>query len=426
MVLAPIVPARAAELRELLESMNHAPGRVNADNSLVPFGRFTTLHFARFVILDDLTTSDIGVYDLPTREYPLYLVFLGDVDGSETAFLKWLVGCASDGLRKLFSCCENFGPNTDLLNWMKQHRSPPNANYINTHGRTVSQVHEEAGLLDALEAYIAANSATLQGLSPRAIHAELRRFVFDKTSPKRFTLSAAAPTPVMWWIRNKLHLIGLPLLLLLALPFLIPILPFYLIILRYKEKTDPVFAPTVDQEYSDGLALTEDHDVTNQFSALGSLKPGVFRFLTLFGVLVAVDYAARHIVRPGRLGRIRTIHFARWVFAAGRERMVFFSNYDGSVDSYMDDFINKTAFGLNSSFGNGIGYPTTNWLIKDGCWDERNYKEYLRRHTIPTQVWYKAYPGLTAVDLERNTRIRQGLESPKLSDQAARDWVALL
>ena len=86
MVLAPIVPARAAELRELLESMNHAPGRVNADNSLVPFGRFTTLHFARFVILDDLTTSDIGVYDLPAREYPLYLVFLGDVDGSETAF----------------------------------------------------------------------------------------------------------------------------------------------------------------------------------------------------------------------------------------------------------------------------------------------------------------------------------------------------
>ena len=67
---------------------------------------------------------------------------------------------------------------------MKQHRSPPNANYINTHGRTVSQVHEEAGLLDALEAYIAANSATLQGLSPRAIHAELRRFVFDKNLPK--------------------------------------------------------------------------------------------------------------------------------------------------------------------------------------------------------------------------------------------------
>ena len=91
--------------------------------------------------------------------------------------------------------------------------------------------------------------------------------------------------------------------------------------------------------------------------------------------------------------------------------MVFFSNYDGSVESYMDDFINKTGFGLNIVFSNGIGYPRTNWLVLDGCQDEQKYKDFLRRHTLPTQVWYKAYPGLTAIDLERNSRIRQGLEA---------------
>jgi hypothetical protein len=106
--------------------------------------------------------------------------------------------------------------------------------------------------------------------------------------------------------------------------------------------------------------------------------------------------------------------------------MIFFSNYDGSVESYMDDFINKTGFGLNASFSNGIGYPRTNWLVMDGCIDERKYKEYLRRHTLPTQVWYKAYPGLTAVDLERNTRIRRGLEASSISEQEAREWLALL
>ena len=58
--------------------------------------------------------------------------------------------------------------------------------------------------------------------------------------------------------------------------------------------------------------------------------------------------------------------------------------------------------------------------------DERKFKEYLRRHQLPTQVWYKAYPGLTAVDLERNARIRQGLESSSMSDAEAREWVALL
>ena len=91
-------------------------------------------------------------------------------------------------------------------------------------------------------------------------------------------------------------------------------------------------------------------------------------------MLKAVNYGARHITRPGRLGRIRSIHFARWVFIAGRERMIFCSNYDGSDESYMDDFINKTGFGLNASFSNGIGYPRTNWLVRDGCIDERKYQ----------------------------------------------------
>ena len=47
---------------------------------------------------------------------------------------------------------------------------------------------------------------------------------------------------------------------------------------------------------------------------MGSLKPGLVRLLTTSVVLKTVNYGARHITRPGRLGRIRSIHFARWVF----------------------------------------------------------------------------------------------------------------
>jgi hypothetical protein len=170
----------------------------------------------------------------------------------------------------------------------------------------------------------------------------------------------------------------------------------------------------------------EDRDIANQFTAMGSLKPGIVRLLTTIFALLVIDWAARHLFIRGRLARVRTIHFARWVFLDGRKRVVFFSNYDGSLEAYMDDFINKVGFGLNLIFSNGIGYPRTNFLIKDGCSDERKFKEYLRRHQLPTQVWYNACPGLTAVDLERNTRIRQGLESLSISDQEAREWVALL
>jgi hypothetical protein len=114
------------------------------------------------------------------------------------------------------------------------------------------------------------------------------------------------------------------------------------------------------------------------------------------------------------------------VFLDRRERILFASNYDGSLESYMDDFINKVGFGLNLVFSNGVGYPRTKWLVCDGCADERQFKEFLRRHQKPTDVWYKAYPGLTAVDLERNMRVREGLAAYSLSEQDARTWVGLL
>jgi hypothetical protein len=426
MILAAITPGRETALRELLASMNDAPGRVNAGNRLVPFAQFDTLHFARFVILDDKTLDDVRIYGMPPCTYPLYLAFLGDVDGEADAFLAAAVERAAAGLRAIFAHCEGFAPNTDLLEWMKRHSVFAIANYVNWRGRTVRRVREEAALRDTLREYTRGHAAALKGIPPLSAVLALRQHVAAETSAGRLLLSEDSPTPMGWRIRNALHLIGLPLLGLLLSPLLLLLAPIFIIRLRQLETTDAELCAPVDQTHSDALAGLEDHYVTNQFTAMGSLKPGLFRRWSLVGILTTVDYAARHIARPGRLGRIRTIHFARWVFLDGRKRMVFFSNYDGTVESYMDDFINKTGFGLNAVFSNGIGYPRTNWLVRDGCANEQDYKNFLRRHTLPTQVWYKAYPGLTAIDLERNRRIREGLTTAATSDQAARDWLALL
>jgi len=426
MVLAPIIPERETELRQLLDSMNHGPGQVDPNNSLLPFAEFEALHFARFVILDDKTTDDVRVYGLPPRRYPTYLAFLGDIDGDANAFLTKLIRRAGKGLGKVFSCCQGFGPDTDLLDWMKQHDAPAIAVYVNWRGRTVRQIREEAALYDALQSYLEKEAASLHGLDSREMRNKLRSFVNAEQSAGRLTLSKEDATPVGWQLRNLAHMIGFPLIALVLAPLLLIAAPFYIIALRRLEKSDPVVCPVADQKHSEELSSFEDYDVTNQFSAMGSLKPGLVRLLTTTLVLKSVNYGARHITRPGRLGRIRSIHFARWVFVAGTQRMIFCSNYDGSVESYMDDFINKTGFGLNASFSNGIGYPKTNWLVRDGCVDERNYKEYLRRHTLPSQVWYKAYPGLSAIDLERNTRLRQGLERSAMTNEQAREWIALL
>ncbi|HEY3177730.1 MAG TPA: hypothetical protein VGL25_02485 [Casimicrobiaceae bacterium] len=426
MILAPIVPERESELRRLLASMNDAPGRVNPSNALIPFDQFDTLHFARFVILDDKTLEDVRVHGMPVRIYPIYLAFLGDIDGDPNAFLGNLAKRAERGLRSIFSCCEGFASDTDLAGWMKSHSVRPTASYVNWRGRTVRRIREDEALKHALEEYVQRHATVLTGIPPREILSKLQQFVAAEKSAGRLALSDESPTPIGWSIRNALHLIGVPLLFLLALPLLIVIAPFFLIRLRRLEKTDVELCGRVDQAHSDGLSLLEDRDVTNQFNAMASRKPGFVRLLTLLGVLATVDYAARHIVRNGRLGRIRTIHFARWVLLDGRKRGTFFSNYDGTVESYMDDFINKAGFGLNAIFCNAIGYPRTNWLVRDGCEDEQKYRNFLRRHTLPTQVWYKAYPGLTAIDLERNRRIRDGLESSSMSERETREWLALL
>ena len=426
MVLAEVEPSREAELRALLESMNEAPGRVDPNNKLVPFEQFDRLHYCRLVMLDDQTTGDVTAYGLTPRSYPPCLAFLGDIDGGAESFLEQLAHRAPNGLRRLFSCCADFDSTANLAGWMRQHEAPPIANYINWRGRTVRRIREEAKLRAKLEDYLQIHAPALEDVSARQIHKQLREFVQAERAAGRLRLTSEAPTPVVWSIKNALHLVGMPLLFLVALPFIVVLIPFYLFRLRRLEKTDPELCSRVDRAYSDKLAQAEDHFVTNQFTAMGSLKPGLVRLITTIGILWTVNWGARHLFVRGRLARIRTIHFARWVFLDGRKRMIFFSNYDGTVESYMDDFINKTGFGLNMIFSNGIGYPRTNWLALDGCHDERKYKDFLRRHTLPTQVWYKAYPGLTATDLERNTLIREGLEAQSLSEEKAQEWLALL
>lgn len=426
MILAPVKPEREDDLRRLLDSMNDAPGRLKAHNPVVPFEQFETLHVARLLILDDPTLDDVTVYGIPKRAYPRTLTFLGDVDGDAGAFLDEMARRAPAGLRALFQHCEGFEANTDLLAWMRTHNVPAAAAYVNWPGRTVQRVREEAALHDALEQLIQRNAAAWRKSTPEETHQALRRLALDDVGAGRLTLSPEQPTPFGWRLRNLLHLIGVPLVLLIASPLLVVVGVIFLVRLRQLEKSDPEICPRTEPQHSAELGGLEDHDVSNQFSALGTLKPGSVRLWTTRFVLVIINYAARHVYTHGRLARVRTIHFARWVFLDGRQRVIFFSNYDGSLESYMDDFINKVGFGLNVVFSNGVGYPTTNWLILDGCADERKFKEYLRRHQLPTEVWYKAYPGLTAVDLEKNSRIRQGLETPSMSMRDARDWLALL
>jgi len=425
-VAAPLKMERELELRDLLASMNVAVGRVNPQNPFVPFAQFDRLHFARFVILEDQTLDDIHLaYDLPRRDYPLMVAFIADFDGDADEFRAELARKAGGGLQRIFSCCEGFTAGTDLPHWMKHHEQQPAAAYVNWVGRTVRQIHEDDALRVAVERHLQENTPQFDGSNPRQVHRLLRQFKDSEMAAGRIRLSAEERTPLPWKLRQMIHLIAVPLILILLSPVLLLYSPVFIYQLRRREKSDMEIAPRPEAGHEADLSRLEDHDVTNQFSAMGSIKPGRFRCWALSFFLWLVNYAAQHIYTRGHLARVPTIHFARWVFLNNKKRMIFASNYDGSLDSYMDDFINKVGWGLNLVFGNGIGYPTTKWLVLDGSKDEQKFKYFLRRHELPTEVWYNAHPGLTAFDLKRNALIRQGITRDNMTDAELQQWVAL-
>jgi len=426
LILAEIAPGQRDRLLALLDRLNLQPGLADPANPLLPFGQFERLHLARVMILEDPAPDDIAVYKLPPQSFPPSLAFFADCDGTEDDFLVELAARAEPGLRQLFSCCVGFTADTGVLQFMRAHRHPAAAAYVNWVGRTVRQIREEAALRQALSTYLDANGAALAGQPLQAVHRNIAGFVAEQQQSGALTLSPPEPTPMAWHVRNLLHLTGVPLLLVLASPALLLYLPFFFYLLRQRETRDPEIVPRPDPAKRTAIAALEDRDVTNPYIVLGYLKPGLFRLSTGVFLLWLVEYGARHIYNRGHLGRVQTIHFARWVFLNDRKQMFFASNYDGSLESYMDDFINKVGWGLNLLFSNGVGYPRTNWLLSGGAANEQKFKYFIHRHQIPVQVWYKAYPGLTAFDLLRHARLREGVERESMSDAEIREWLGLL
>jgi len=127
----------------------------------------------------------------------------------------------------------------------------------------------------------------------------------------------------------------------------------------------------------------------------------------------------------GTLGGIPTIHFARWVVLDGGRRLLFFSNFDGSWENYLGDFIDKAAPGLTAVWSNTVGCPRSEKLVGGGARDEQRFKSWTRDHQIFTQVWYSAYKELTVDNINNNSKVREGLYG-RLGPEATKEWLARL
>jgi hypothetical protein len=384
---APVRAGARGELESLLATM----GDGVANGSVVDFGALSGVHFARVAVIPE----DEG--------FPAHLILLTDFDVSTAKHLRELA--EQEGLDRLLSHCEGY--TGDRLDFLRRHTVKEQATYVNTTGRTSSQIQQEAKLRDAIQEFL--DAGDWHGRDPGQVRRAVRRHVQGDPELAWALEEAERPGRVAR-LREKLHLVAIPLLLLPLLPLLLLALPIFAVVLRIHERRDGT-PPHVKQEEGRilELAALEDHLVHNPFMAVGNVKPGKFRLLTLTAVLFGLNYTTRHIFNRGNLSGVKTIHFARWVFLDGKQRMFFASNYDGSMESYMDDFIDKVAWGLNLVFSNGVGYPKVRWLVFGGAKDELAFKDFLRVQQVPTHVWYSAYGDLTALNIAQNERIRAGL-----------------
>jgi len=299
--------------------------------------------------------------------------------------------------------------------------------YVGTRGRTVTQIRREADLRTAIEEFLdeQAQDPSFRKQSPTAIRAAIQSFV--RAAPElAWTENAPATVPQRWpraWDSKAFALlfIGVCLLIVLgvgaggwggiaaALGILALVAGAYLAWLRWREKRDGQDPPVTDYDHVAQLAGKEDRIVQNQMSSVTAVKAGWLRSLTLYTVLWIIDLAGRYVYTNGRLGSIPSIHFARWVAINEGTRLVFFSNFDGSWENYLGDFIDKASEGLTAVWSNTIGFPRSRFLVGAGAKDEQRFKAYARNSQVLTDVWYSAYRDLTVQNINNNSAIRGGL-----------------
>ena len=400
-IVAPVREGFEGDVERLLETM----GDGVANGSVIDFGALAGIHFARLMMVPADT-------DPSGARLPASVVLLSDFDVTVDAHLAELVEHAGAGLDQVFGSCEGYPEGvpagSDRLQFLRRHAVKEAATYVNTRGRTVRQIRQESALREVIEAALDDRGREGAGRGPDDLRTDVRELL-GRDPELAWALGPAERPTLAARARDKVHLVAVPLLSLPFLPILLLVAPFWAVLLRVHEKRDQAPDVRPDEQRVQMLAALEDHVVQNPFTAIGQVKPGRFRLWTLTVILFYLNYATRHFFGRGDLAGVKTIHFARWVFIDGKRRVFFASNYDGSLESYMDDFIDKVAWGLNLVFSNGVGYPRTSWLVFGGARDELAFKDYLRVHQVPTRVWYPAYDRLTALNIQQNERIRAGL-----------------
>lgn len=410
----PSGPPRAVLEQRLAAIANDLDG-----NSIFRPRDLPDTHFMRFVILDD-----------PRGEFPALLAWESNHDGRAPAYLAQVARTAPQ-ITAIFACCAGYpAAGTDDVDgwvaWMLAHSHRAQAFYTGYRGIPRRAVVNARGVHDAIRGLLDGDRGAFVDLSRSDLQIRIR----DRVAADRPDLEISPEDDEEWrWALGRLAaaVVGLALL-----PFALIALPLWYLVLRRHEQRDIATAYARPLEIDPAVRCAEDQVTQNQLTHLVELRPGRFRYATLWLVLTAIDVAARVWSVRGELGGITAIHFARWVIirdrrpvSPRRHRLLFFSNYDGSWESYLGEFIDRAAFGLTAVWTNTRGFPATRHLVCDGARDEEAFKQWTREHQLPTQVWWSGVPDATVQNVRDDIEIRRELPHG-LDDRAIESWLRKL
>lgn len=396
--LAEIHPEYKEDLRKSLQDVNDSL----TNNSLLNFSQLSSLHFGRMLVLDEVKKKDKVIY-------PAYLVLSTNYDGDLDLHLKEFINATN--FDALFKYCKNFpGSNASLsarINFLKEHANYKAYFYRGTWGRSVEQICFEEEARKAAEDFLD-NHPEVHSLTDKEVKKRIGNYLNEKGMLRRFP-KIKRPTLTAWWQLLLYLVMGIVLLPFIIMTIL-PIVLSYLIVLRIFELKETI----QEEKYSEldetkELLSNEDKIIQNQMTHLVEIKSGSFRLFTLKLVLESIYLLARYYFNKGRLGNIETIHFARWVIIDNGKRLLFFSNYDGSWESYLSDFVDRASEGLTAVWSNTKGFPKAKFLLFKGARDEQRFKAWTRRNQVYTDVWYSSYRDLTVKNINNNTELNEGL-----------------
>jgi hypothetical protein len=230
-------------------------------------------------------------------------------------------------------------------------------------------------------------------------------------------LSPSLGFAAAWWPSVHVAILGLFSLLFLTVPLL-------LFLLRRSENRDASQdAPHVQERMLREMLRREDWVTQNHMGSIVLIKPGILRTIIIRAGHLGLGLVLRLVARKGYLGSMRTVHFAHWAFLNNGSRLLFFSNFDHSWGSYLDDFIEKAHGGLTLAWSCGVGFPPTRFLVYDGASHGRQFKNWALASRAVSRFWYSAYPDLTVDQVERNNRIANGLRKARLQNKEAATWM---